>query len=115
MTTDPRPEEHNTSGPDRPARDTRPAQGRASGAPGPSASRRGVLLGAGVLGGGLLGTALGYGAGHASAPTAPGASAAPGAGARAGTGEELLIEGEAMPKPGNHRADRIMLTLVARF
>ncbi len=97
MTTDPRPEEHNASGapsgPDRPARDTRPAQGRASGAPGPSASRRGVLLGAGVLGGGLLGTAVGYAAGHsataatpAPSPGTPGEGAGGGAGPSSGSG-----------------------------
>ena len=45
-------------------------------------SRRGLLFGAGAVGGGLLGTALGYGAGHASAtPDAPAASGAAGAGA----------------------------------
>ncbi|TFH99081.1 Dyp-type peroxidase [Micrococcus lylae] len=76
MTTDPRPEDHTGSA-------------HRSGA-GPSASRRGLLLGAGVLGGGLLGTAVGYAAGH-SATAAPsagtgGAGAGQGAGPSSGSG-----------------------------
>lgn len=65
--------------------DARPVSPRGEGArparpAGPS--RRGLLFGAGAVGGGLLGTALGYGAGHASAaPDAPAASGAAGAGA----------------------------------
>ena len=71
-TTDPAVRSDDHHGPD----------GREGARPAPGGpSRRGLLLGAGAVGGGLLGTALGYGAGHASASTAPGPSAAPGAGA----------------------------------
>ena len=71
-TTDPAVRSDDHHGPD----------GREGARPAPGGtSRRGLLLGAGAVGGGLLGTARGYGAGHTSASTAPGASAAPGAGA----------------------------------
>lgn len=72
-------------------------------------SRRGLLFGAGAVGGGLLGAALGYGAGHAPAPSALGASAASGADASpsevmADTGLEGEVGRATWAEPGGQSA-----------
>lgn len=60
----------------------------------PAPSRRGLLFGLGAAGGGLLGGALGYGAGAAQAAPAPGGSTPAADPSPSGVMEDTGIEGE---------------------